>query len=209
MTAESNDRKPMKIRRRGRHARPSPAERAALQASRAAPAAALAGVLFVAPHAQHAIAASATPAVVSTQSYEAGSAHGGTPVQTATLDAYSPLGIGPVIVPTSAEQPLVAVYPSPVSLTGEPNGLGPGHHFPGITILCPKGIGTGLGNGDSGPNGGTGSSSGSRSGSGSSSGSGSGSGGGSGSGSSSGSGSRSGSGSGSGSSYFDLKNPGA
>lgn len=163
----------MKIRRRGRHARPSAAEKAALQASKAAPAAALAGVLFVAPHAQHAIAASATPAVVVTQSYEAGSAHGGTPVQTAALDAYSPLGIGPVIVPTSAEQAPVARYPLPAALTGEPVGLGSGHHVPPIQILCPKNIGTQLGNGDSGPNDGTGSTSGSDSGSGASSGSGS------------------------------------
>ena len=94
MTAESNGRKPMKIRRRGKHARPSQVEKAALEAGKAAPAVALMGALIMAPQAQHAFVASARPTATATQS----SAHGGTQVQAAIPDAFNE-ALGAVICP--------------------------------------------------------------------------------------------------------------
>jgi hypothetical protein len=73
MTAGHNDRRRVKIRRRGRHSTPSQVERVAVQAGRAAPAVAIAGALVAVPGAQHAFAAQNTPATV-TQTHEAGQA---------------------------------------------------------------------------------------------------------------------------------------
>jgi hypothetical protein len=90
MTAGHNDRRLVKIRRRGRHSSPSQVERVAVQAGRAAPAVAIAGALVAVPGAQSAFAAQDTPATV-TQTHEAGqadrAAHAGT--ESATLDSIS------------------------------------------------------------------------------------------------------------------------
>jgi hypothetical protein len=90
MTAGHNDRRLVKIRRRGRHSSPSQVERVAVQASRAAPAVAIAGALVAVPGAQSAFAAQDTPATV-TQTHEAvqpdRAAHAGT--ESATLDSIS------------------------------------------------------------------------------------------------------------------------
>ncbi len=90
MTAGHNDRRLVKIRRRGRHSTPSQVERVAVQAGRAAPAVAIAGALVAVPGAQSAFAAQDTPATV-TQTHEAGqadrAAHAGT--ESATLDSIS------------------------------------------------------------------------------------------------------------------------
>ena len=59
MTAGHSDRRPVKIRRRGRHATPSQVEKVAQQAGKAAPAFAIAGVLVAAPQAQPAFTVSA------------------------------------------------------------------------------------------------------------------------------------------------------
>ena len=91
MTAGHNDRRLVKIRRRGRHSSPSQAERVAVQAGKAAPAVAIAGALVAVPGAQYALAAQDSPATVSTQTHEAvhadQAAHTGT--QAATLDSIS------------------------------------------------------------------------------------------------------------------------
>ena len=68
MTAGHSDRRPV-IRRRGRHTTPSQVEKVAQQAGKAAPAVAIAGALVAAPQASHALAASAKPATVTTQSH--------------------------------------------------------------------------------------------------------------------------------------------
>jgi len=90
MTAGHNDRRLVKIRRRGRHSTPSQVERVAVQAGRAAPAVAIAGALVAVPGAQSAFAAQDTAATV-TQTHEAGqadrAAHAGT--ESATLDSIS------------------------------------------------------------------------------------------------------------------------
>ena len=90
MTAGHNDRRLVKIRRRGRHSSPSQVERVAVQAGRAAPAVAIAGALVAVPGAQSAFAAPDTPATV-TQTHEAGqadrAAQAGT--ESATLDSIS------------------------------------------------------------------------------------------------------------------------
>ena len=89
MTAGLNDRRLVKIRRRGRHSTPSQVERVAVQAGKAAPAVAIAGALVAVPGAQSAFAAQDTPATV-TQTHEAvhanRAAHTGT---AATLDSIS------------------------------------------------------------------------------------------------------------------------
>jgi LysM repeat protein len=74
MTAGRNDRGPLRIRRRGRHAAPSQVEKVALQAGKAAPAVAIAGVLVAAPQASHALAASAKPVSVTAQGHAAAAA---------------------------------------------------------------------------------------------------------------------------------------
>jgi LysM repeat protein len=90
MTAGHNDRRLVKIRRRGRHSSPSQVERVAVQAGKAAPAVAIAGALVAVPGAQSAFAAQDTPTTV-TQTHEAGqadrAAHPGT--ESATLDSVS------------------------------------------------------------------------------------------------------------------------
>jgi LysM repeat protein len=89
MTAGHNDRRLVKIRRRGKHSTPSQVERVAVQAGKAAPAVAIAGALVV-PGAQQAFAATDTHATV-TQTHEATKADraetGAKP--TATLDSIS------------------------------------------------------------------------------------------------------------------------
>ena len=64
MTAGHNDRRLVKIRRRGRHSTPSQVERVAVQAGKAAPAVAIAGALVAVPGAQSAFAAQDTPTTV-------------------------------------------------------------------------------------------------------------------------------------------------
>jgi LysM repeat protein len=89
MTAGHNDRRLVKIRRRGRHSTPSQVERVAVQAGKAAPAVAIAGALVAVPGAQSAFAAQDAPATV-TQTHEAvhadRAAHTG---KAATLDSIS------------------------------------------------------------------------------------------------------------------------
>jgi len=93
MTAGHNDRRLVKIRRRGRHSTPSQVERVAVQAGKAAPAVAIAGALVAVPGAQSAFAAQDSPATVSTQAHEAvhadQAAHTGTQSEAATLDSIS------------------------------------------------------------------------------------------------------------------------
>jgi LysM repeat protein len=93
MTAGHNDRRLVKIRRRGRHATPSQVERVAVQAGKAAPAVAIAGALVAVPGAQYALAAQDAPATVSTQAHEAvhadQTARTGTTSAAATLDSIS------------------------------------------------------------------------------------------------------------------------
>src|SRR5580693_5710977 len=90
MTAGLNDRRLVKIRRRGRHSTPSQVERVAVQAGKAAPAVAIAGALVAVPGAQSAFAAQDTPATA-TQTHEAvhtdQASHTGT--ASATLDSVS------------------------------------------------------------------------------------------------------------------------
>jgi LysM repeat protein len=92
MTAGLNDRRLVKIRRRGRHSTPSQVERVAVQAGKAAPAVAIAGALVAVPGAQSAFAAQGTPATV-TQTHEAvhadRAAHPGTAPAPAMLDSIS------------------------------------------------------------------------------------------------------------------------
>ena len=93
MTAGHNDRRLVKIRRRGRHSTPSQVERVAAQAGKAAPAVAIAGALVAVPGAQSAFAAQDAPATVSTQTHEAvhadQAAHQGAQSTAATLDSVS------------------------------------------------------------------------------------------------------------------------
>ncbi len=91
MTAGHNDRRRVKIRRRGRHSTPSQVERVAVQAGKAAPAVAIAGALVAVP-ATNAFAAQETPATVTTQTHEsqaAQAARTGAQPATATLDSVS------------------------------------------------------------------------------------------------------------------------
>jgi len=89
MTAGHNDRRLVKIRRRGRHSTPSQVERVAVQAGKAAPAVAIAGALVAVP-ATSALAAQDAPAPVSTSAHEAGAAaRQGTRPAAATLDSVS------------------------------------------------------------------------------------------------------------------------
>src|SRR5690349_22673743 len=69
MTAGHSDRRPVRIRRRGRHASPSQVEKVAQQAGKAAPAVAIAGALVAAPTAQ-AFASTDAPATAAAQSHE-------------------------------------------------------------------------------------------------------------------------------------------
>ncbi len=69
MTAGHSDRRPVRIKRRGRHASPSQVEKVAQQAGKAAPAVAIAGALVAAPTAQ-ALASTAAPATAAAQMHE-------------------------------------------------------------------------------------------------------------------------------------------
>jgi LysM repeat protein len=69
MTAGRSDRRPVRLRRRGRHTSPSQVEKVAQQAGKAAPAVAIAGALVAVPQASHALADSAKPVTVTTQSH--------------------------------------------------------------------------------------------------------------------------------------------
>jgi LysM repeat protein len=93
MTAGHNDRRLVKIRRRGRHSTPSQVEKVAAQAGKAAPAVAIAGALVAVPAAQHAFAAQDRPATVTTQAHEAAqarqAARQGTRSAATTLDSVS------------------------------------------------------------------------------------------------------------------------
>jgi LysM repeat protein len=90
MTAGHNDRRLVKIRRRGRHSTPSQVEKVAAQAGKAAPAVAIAGALVAAPAAQHAFAAPDRPTTVTTQAHEsAQAARQGAKPATAVLDSVS------------------------------------------------------------------------------------------------------------------------
>jgi LysM repeat protein len=71
MTAGRSDRRPVKIWRTGRHATPSQVEKVALQAGKAAPAAAIAGALVVVPGASHGLAASAKPVTATASGHTA------------------------------------------------------------------------------------------------------------------------------------------
>lgn len=91
MTAGRSDRRPVRIRRRGRHATPSQVEKVAQQAGKAAPAVAIAGALVAAPTASHGLAASAKPVAATAQSQDHATAAdhaAGTGAHTATLDAF-------------------------------------------------------------------------------------------------------------------------
>jgi LysM repeat protein len=69
MTAWRSDRRPVRIRRRGRHTTPSQVEKVAQQAGKAAPAVAIAGALVATPQASQALAASARPVTATTQGH--------------------------------------------------------------------------------------------------------------------------------------------
>jgi len=91
MTAGRSERRPVRIRRRGRHTTPSQVEKVAQQAGRAAPAVAIAGALVAVPQASQALAASAKPvtatAMAATHSTTGNAAGTGAHAATATLDA--------------------------------------------------------------------------------------------------------------------------
>src|ERR1700733_8718117 len=67
MIAGRSDRRPVRIRRRGRHTTPSQVEKVAQQAGKAAPAVAIAGALVAAPQASQALASSASSVTATTQ----------------------------------------------------------------------------------------------------------------------------------------------
>src|SRR5262245_29689069 len=98
MSAVSSGRRPVRFRRRGRHAPPSQVEKVAEKAGKAAPAVAIAGALVAAPQAQHAAAATAKPEAVTAAGDNTPSApsapsaptagHDGQQGATATLEAF-------------------------------------------------------------------------------------------------------------------------
>jgi LysM repeat protein len=88
MTAGLSDRRPVRIRRRGRHSSPSQVEKVALQAGKAAPAVAIAGALVAAPTAQHALAATDKPAATTAESHQATDASAAAAAKT-SLDSYA------------------------------------------------------------------------------------------------------------------------
>jgi LysM repeat protein len=93
MTAGRSDRRPVRIRRRGRHTTPSQVEKVAQQAGKAAPAVAIAGALVATPQASQALAASARPVTAATQGHATAAvdkaASTGTHAATAALDSFS------------------------------------------------------------------------------------------------------------------------
>jgi LysM repeat protein len=90
MTAGHGDRRPVKIRRRGRHATPSQVEKVAQQAGKAAPAFAIAGVLVAAPQAPHLFAAPAktVPTTPGQTTGQADAARQAPAATRASLDSY-------------------------------------------------------------------------------------------------------------------------
>jgi LysM repeat protein len=90
MTAGLSDRRPVRIRRRGRHSSPSQVEKVAQQAGKAAPAVAIAGALVAVPAAQHALAAGA-PAAAATASHQTRDASTAAAAKTrkASLDSFA------------------------------------------------------------------------------------------------------------------------
>jgi LysM repeat protein len=91
MIAGRSDRRPVRIRRRGRHTTPSQVEKVAQQAGKAAPAVAIAGALVAAPQASQALAASANPVTAASHATAAAdkTASTGAHAATATLDSFS------------------------------------------------------------------------------------------------------------------------
>ena len=93
MTAGRSDRRPVRIRRRGRHTTPSQVEKVAQQAGKAAPAVAIAGALVATPQASQALAASARPVTATTQGHATAAvdkaASTGAHAATAALDSFS------------------------------------------------------------------------------------------------------------------------
>ena len=93
MTAGRSDRRPVRIRRRGRHTTPSQVEKVAQQAGKAAPAFASAGALVAVPQASHALAGSAGPVTATApgQASAAAEEAAGTTAHaaTATLDSFA------------------------------------------------------------------------------------------------------------------------
>ena len=88
MTAERTDRRPVRIRRRGRHTSPSQVEKVAQQAGKAAPAVAIAGALVVAPTAQSALAAGHPAAATATASGYLAPGAGSAAGTAASLDSF-------------------------------------------------------------------------------------------------------------------------
>jgi len=92
MTAGLSDRRPVRVRRRGRHTTPSQVEKVAQQAGKAAPAFAIAGALVATPQASQALAASARPVTATTQSHATAAADKtastGAHAATAALDSF-------------------------------------------------------------------------------------------------------------------------
>jgi LysM repeat protein len=86
MTAGLSDRRPVRIRRRGRHTTPSQVEKVAQQAGKAAPAFAIAAALVATPQASQALAASAGP-VTTTQSHATAAALDSFETRTVTVAA--------------------------------------------------------------------------------------------------------------------------
>ncbi len=88
MNAGHSDRRPVRIRRRGRHTAPSQVEKVAERAGKAAPAVAIAGALVAGPQAQHALAATDKPAAAATDAKTAGEQQTA-PSARATLDSFA------------------------------------------------------------------------------------------------------------------------
>ncbi|HEX3516160.1 MAG TPA: LysM peptidoglycan-binding domain-containing protein [Trebonia sp.] len=89
MTAGLSDRRPVRIRRRGRHTTPSQVEKVAQQAGKAAPAFAIAGALVATPQASQALAASARPVTATAQSHTTAAALESFEARTVTVAAAS------------------------------------------------------------------------------------------------------------------------
>src|ERR1700744_4913517 len=88
MIAGRSDRRPVRIRRRGRHTTPSQVEKVAQQAGKAAPAVAIAGALVAAPQA---LAAANRPVTATSHGTGAAdkAASPGAHAATATLDSFA------------------------------------------------------------------------------------------------------------------------
>ena len=93
MTAGRSDRRPVRIRRRGRHTTPSQVEKVAQQAGKAAPVVAIAGALVAAPQASQALASSASSVTATTQNHATAgadkAASTGAHAATAALDSFA------------------------------------------------------------------------------------------------------------------------